>query len=712
MTSNVKNQHRARWALLGPGSSAPLGETARISRAPSINRFFNRDLSWLNFNERVLAETADPSVPALDRLRFAAIASSNLDEFFMVRAAEIDRIARISPARRLGPDGISASRLVSEIRERVIRQKAAQASALSGILKTLGAHGIRIYADFSGLRGADRLITPRLPKILHIMRRSSDPAPPLSGENLYVFIRFSSEYAILSMPREDRLLTLPAIHGTRRFALAERWLAARAAKLFPGREVIESFAFKIIRAADIRYRPDDEDSIEEQIALGVERRARAKVVRLEVDASAYTEGVLFLATSLGVSPSGLYRFDSPLDLRTLAKLHSLPTKTRLRYRPVAPRMPVPLRRDRGLFSAIRSQDILFHHPYDSFEPVTDFLRRAARDPRVTRIYHAMYRTSRKSPIMEALKEAAARGKKVTAYVEIKARFDELNNLRWAQELRRAGARVVRPLGHLKVHSKVTQVFRQEGADEVSYVHLGTGNYHPGTALQYTDIGLLTADRGLGADIARYFSILTGKSSAPRFREILTAPQGLRRRMLELIQDEIRVQKSGGRGRIIGKMNSLVDSDIISALYAASQAGVKIDLLIRGICCLRPGIGGLSENIRVTSVIDRFLEHSRVYYFRAGGLEKIYLSSADWMPRNFYARFEIAFPVKDPVLKRFIRDIILGVSLSDNAKAWTLKTDGTYERIASKAKTRAVRSQAVFQALAAADYRGTVLEGRG
>ncbi|MDE1976150.1 MAG: polyphosphate kinase 1 [Elusimicrobia bacterium] len=684
---------------------------AASAKPPLVSRLFNRDLSWLNFNERVLNEAADPSVPPLERLRFAAIVSSNLDEFFMVRVAEISRFARLYPSRKL-PDGITMSRLLPQIRERVLQQKARQAKALEDILQSLAEHRTHIYADFTRFTKFDRLIHARLPPIKYVLRRSSEPPPVLSSGRIHIFVRFPREYAILTIPaREDRILRLPAAKSERVYALADRWLCARAGRFFPGREVIEAFPFKIIREADIRYRPDDEDSIEEQIAIGVERRDKAKVVRVEVDAPSYSEGTLFLASSLGAPSNGLYRFPLPLDLRTLASVYSDDGAGHLRYPHIAPRTPVFLKRRRGLFASIRKHDTLLHHPYDSFDSVVEFLGEAARDPHVTRIYHVMYRTSRHSPVMEALTEAARRGKKVTAYVEIKARFDELNNLRWAQELRRAGVRVVRPMGRFKVHSKVTQIFRKEGNEEISYLHLGTGNYHPGTARQYTDLGLLTADKALGEDIAKYFQLLTRRAPPSVFQEILVSPNGLQKRVVELIAEEARIQKSGGRGHIIGKMNSLVDPEIIEALYQASAAGVKIDLIVRGICCLRPGIKGLSENIRVTSIVDRFLEHSRVFYFRAAGAEKIYLSSADWMPRNFYARYEIAFPVKDADLKRCVRDIILNVSLADNVKAWNLKADGTYEKILPARGGKTVRSQNVFESLATIEYRGTVLEKR-
>jgi polyphosphate kinase len=682
------------------GARAPRRAASADGAAWAGERLLNRDLSWLNFNDRVLAEAADPSVPCLERLRFATIVSSNLDEFFMVRVAGIARLAQRAPGRRT-PDGLPAGQLVALIREHVLRQKSRQAGVLDDILRTLARHGIRIHSGFPGRWGPlDREIRRRLPAVRYVLRRAAEALPPLQSEIIQVFVRFPGEYAILSIPdRGARLIELPARGGARRFALAERWLSARAPLLFPDREVIEAFPFKIIRDADLRYRPDDEETLEEQIVEAVRRRSEARVVRLEVDAPAYSEGALFLATALGLGSAGLYRFDLPLDLRTLARLHRLQAASGLRYPPVRPHVPPPLRHGRSVFDRIRERDILLHHPYDSFEVVERFVREAARDPQVTQIFHTMYRTSRDAPTLDALREAARRGKQVTAYIEIKARFDELNNVRCAEALRRAGVRVVRPIGGYKVHTKITQVFRREGAAEVSYLHLGTGNYHPATARQYTDLGLLTADGDLGRDVTLFRHAMERRQRPAGMTDLLAAPGPLHERILALIREEARIQRMGGRGRIIAKMNALVDPDTVDALYAASAAGVRIDLLVRGICCLKPGLRGLSETIRVVSIVDRYLEHSRIYYFRAGGADRVYLSSADWMPRNFFTRYELAFPVKDEGHKRHLLDVVLGAGLADNVKAWQLRPDGSYVRVARHPAARPIRSQFMLEAMA-------------
>ncbi len=693
---------KVQWGKTAP---APAGEV----EMPREDRLFNRDLSWLAFNERVLNEAADSGVPPLERLRMATIVSSNLDEFFMVRVAELSRTARREPGARF-PDGLTVRQALAQIRERVLGQKSRQAAVLDDILAALRAKGIEILTDFAEDAALDAEIAAALPRLRICRRKSSESFPDLRSARIHVFVRFPGEYAFISIEeREARLLELPPAKSGRRYVLLERWLSARAAQLFGGREVIEAFPFKLIRDADLRYRPDEEDTLEEQIRQAVEGRQRARIVRLEVDSPSYSEGALFLASALGLDSGGLYRFDLPLDLRTLAMVYSQEGSERLRYPPVQPQTPALFAKAKTLFDAIRRRDILLHHPYDSFDIVESFVKAAAEDPDVTAIRHTLYRTSRESPIIEALREAARRGKKVTAYVEIKARFDELNNVRCAEELRQSGVRIIRPLGRFKVHSKITQVLRKEGESEASYLHLGTGNYHPVTARQYTDLGLLTCDATLGAEAAEYFLAMARGAEPAGMKELLVAPGSLHRQVRRLIRGEVEHHKKDGNGRIMAKMNSLADIETIEELYGASRAGVKVDLLVRGICALVPGIKGLSENIRVVSVIDRFLEHSRIFYFRAGGAERLYLSSADWMPRNFFTRYEIAFPVKDAALKVYVRDVILGRGLEDNVKAWTLRPDGAYVKPAAEAE--AVRSQELFEALARKGYRDTALEKR-
>ena len=708
----MSGNHHVGWdvlkKLVGEPRPASSGDAPIMGEADTL---FNRELSWLEFNDRVLSEAGDTSVPPLERLRFCTIVSSNLDEFFMVRVAGMSRVARRAPTKR-SPDGLTAAQVYAQVREHVVRQKARQAVVLKDILTELRYAGIRVDTDFPRTTPLDRTILQNLPGLGVTMRRVNQPLPHLPSDQLHVFVSFPGEYAIVTVhERHSRLLRIPSKGAGLHYVLLERWLADRAQKLFPDHDVLEAFPFKIIREADLRYRPDDDDTLEEQILEAVGQRTRARVVRLEVDAPAYSEGALFLATAFGLDSASLYRFDLPLDLRTLMAVYQAKYRPKLRYAPVEPRTPHPFRRSDRVFETITRKDFLLHHPYDSFDAVLNFIRRAADDPKVTRIYHTLYRTSMQSPVMEALKTAAKNGKKVTVYVEIKARFDELNNLRWAQDLRRSGVRVIQPFGNVKVHSKVTQVFRREGAVEVSYLHLGTGNYHPTTAKQYTDLGLLTRDEAMGLEVSRFFGALIKRRRPKGFAELLVAPVNMQRETLRLIREETDFQRRSGRGHIIAKMNSLVDRATIAALYEASRAGVRVDLIVRGICCLRPGIRGLSDNIRVVSIIDRFLEHSRAYYFRAGGQEKVYLSSADWMPRNFFTRLEIAFPVKDAALKRYIREAVLGNALSDNMKGWHLRPDGTYMKPRPPAADRQLRSQFILESLAKNHYKDTILSRR-
>ena len=675
----------------------------------SDRRYSNRDLSWLTFNARVLSEAANRQVPLLERLRFAAIVSSNLDEFFMVRVSEILKIARRTPSKKF-PDGYFPKQVLSGIRESVTQQKADQARIVKEILKVLAKNKIYIHHHFAEHFAHDTQIKERLPDIQIILRPIATPPPFLFGDSLYVFILFPKEYAILRLRRQDRLVRLEE-SGIVRYVLLERWLSTRAKEIFSDKEVLESFAFKILRDADLRFRSENEDTLEEQIVQAVERRRQAPIVRLEADSSTYTEGVFLLASALGVSSSNLYRFNLPLDLSALMKIYNQLDYPKLKYAPIQPQVPRILSGQKSIFELLKARDILLHHPYDSFDCVIRLLEESATDPNVTEIYHTLYRTTEVSPVMESLKKAAINGKKVIVYVEIKARFDELNNVRWASNLRASGVRVIRHIGRYKVHSKATVISRKENDSVRLYAHLGTGNYHPNNARQYTDLSLLTSNQNLVQEAFGYFKALSGRSELPEFKKLLVSPKNLRSEILRLIQNEVTIQKQGGKGRIIAKLNALTDTDIIDALYKASESGVKIQLIVRGSCCLRPGIRGLSSNIEVISIIDRFLEHSRIYYFRAGGERKVYLSSADWRPRNFFSRYEVAFPIEDPSLKKYIYEIILKNALNDNIKSWRLQKDSTYQRTKLIPNAEKIRSQFLFESLSKTFYKNTTLEKR-
>ncbi len=703
-----------KWLTFNKTTSENLPERAMGAGTPNNARFFNRDISWLTFNDRVLAEAEQPDVPLLERLFFIGIVSSNLDEFFTVRVAELLRLQKVAP-RKPYPDALTPESLALQVRERVLRQKSRQALILGSLLKALTLEGIQLYTVFDQNDALlDDEIEKLLPEMEMFVSKLSDPMPALQGSDLQIFIRFSDEFAVVRFknPR-DRLLELPAAGTARSFVLLDRWIIARAHKLFPKKKVIETFAFRLLRNADIPMDIRDEDSHEQQVIKAVSKRPYSRIVRLEIDSSEYTDGALLLAMNLKVDPASIYRFDLPLNLHFFTSFKSLFEKSmpHLLYHPIVPRPPEVLDRDSGIFSVIRKQDIILHHPYDSFDVVIDFLGQAARDPGVTEIFHTLYRTNNLSPITDILKKAAKNGKKVIVYVEIKARFDEMNNVMHASELRKAGVKVITPIGAYKVHSKITKVCRTENNKTVSYLHMGTGNYHAGTARQYTDLGLLTTNRELVAEASMYCDMLQGKNSHPRYEQLLVSPVNLHNRIISLIQDEIHNKKTGAQSRIIAKMNALTDTNVIEALYEASHAGVRVDLIIRGTCCLRPGVPGLSENIRVISIVDRFLEHSRIYYFNAGGRHKIYLSSADWRPRNFIRRYEIAFPITDPRISEHIRDVILLNSLKDNVKARVLQGDGSYRAVSRSRNAAAIRSQFVFEQMAEQSYANTPLKSR-
>lgn len=672
--------------------------------------FFDRDLSWLKFNDRVLEEAANSELPVLERLRFAAIVSSNLNEFFMVRVAEDIKLALRYPNKR-GSDGLTAMQRIVLIREAVLRQKGRQSVIINDIFNSLRRHSIIIYSEFKSLKNLhmDSEIRSKIFPLQIMTRRLSEPLPEITKDKVHVFVKFPQEYAIISLKnREQRLLRIDSSPDKYVFAMIDKWICDHLTEIFPGKDIIEAFPFMIICEHRLRYPLNDNYYLEEYLERQSEQIKKTKIIRLEVDAPQYSEGAMFLASLLGLNSFSLYCFNMPLDIRSLFTIYSLKEFKKLKYPPIS---PVPLNKKGSVMNIMESHDILLHHPYDSFDIVINFIKEAAKDPTVTEIFHSVYRAGKYSPVIESLKEAAGNGKKVTCYVELKARFDEFNNLRWIQELRKANVNVIPPFNKYKVHSKVTQVVKQIGNRKFFYTHLGTGNYNVDTAQQYTDLGLLTCDKNLGMEVNRYFNMISGYKTFPHFRLLMVSPYNLYTSVIRLIHREISFHKRYGRGEIKAKMNSLVDTNIINALYEASTCGVKINLLVRGICCLKPGIKGISENIRVVSVVDRFLEHSRIYYFGSGGEGKLYLSSADWMPRNLYGRFEIAFPVLDPLLKKYIKEDILDKGLYDNVKSWYLLPDGRYIKIKPSHGEPPIRSQEHFIAISQRFYKGTVLEDR-
>jgi polyphosphate kinase len=503
-------------------------------------------------------------------------------------------------------------------------------------------------------------------------------------------------FAVVQVPSVlNRLVEVPAAPHKAAFLLLEDWIAMQAGDLFPGFRVVACSPFRLTRDFDLLIDEDEADDLLKTIQRELRRREHGKAVRLEVAHDAPAELLSFLRSALRLENDDVYPIHGPLHLAELSPLYGREELRDLKDTPFVSQQ-TPALREQDLFQVIAERDILLHHPYESFGPVVDFVSEAADDPQVLAIKQTLYRTSADSPIVRALARAAENGKQVTALVELRARFDEGRNIAWARVLEEAGVHVVYGVVGLKTHCKVSLVVRREGEDIRRYVHLSTGNYNPATARQYADLSYFTAREAFANDAGALFNLLTGYSAPPSWQRFAVAPLGLTERLLELIDRE---RANGPQGRIVAKMNSLSDPQLIRALYRASQAGVSIDLLVRGICCLRPGVPGLSESIRVTSVVDRFLEHARIFYFEAGGRREVYLASADWMVRNMIRRVEVMFPVEDPALRTRVTDEILAVALADNVKASRLSPDGTYQRVRPDANGVALRSQERFIALA-------------
>jgi len=670
--------------------------------------YLNRELSLLAFQWRVLAEARDESNPLLERVKFLAIVASNVEEFFMVRvggllhqkAARVEELSPdgMSPQAQLGTIRIEAERLLSDV----------QSCFATELLPALAKSGIHIldYADLSAAEKAeadrtfDQHVFPVLTPLAHDPGR---PFPHISNLSLNLGItvrdargreRFARLKVPSTLPRLVPVKTTATVPGEHRLVWLEQLISAKLAKLFPGMTVVDAHPFHVTRDADLDIREVEADDLLETIEESVRRRRFHGVVRLAVREGMPAAMRETLESNLEITPAEVYALSGPLALGSLMALRSLdrPDLKDVSFQPARPR---PLRRNAGeggIFAAIRQGDILLHHPYDSFNPVIEFVARAARDPEVLAIKQSLYRVGTNSPVVEALLEAPRHGKEVAALVELKARFDEESNIEWARALEAEGVHVIYGLVGLKTHAKVALVVRKEGDRIRRYVHLATGNYNAVSAQHYTDIGMFTTDEAIGADASDLFNLLTGYSAKRDFRKLLVAPINLRSRMEELIRREIDHQKKGEPGHLIFKMNALVDRRMIRLLYEASRAGVRVDLIVRGICCLRPGLEGVSDNIRVVSIVGRFLEHSRIFYFRNGGKEEVYAGSADLMPRNLDHRVEVVFPIEDPALVRQVRHDILATELRDNVKARRMLPDGTYEQIHPGPDEQPVNSQ--------------------
>ena len=676
--------------------------------------YLNRECTWLAFNHRVLRESKDASNPLLERLRFIAIACSNLDEFFMIRVAGLKHLlASETPHRDIS--GLTPKGQLDAVANRAHEQMHAIDRCLARVLSALEAEGIRITRpnaiDAKELLWLTEFFECEIyPIVTPMALDPTHPFPFLASKSLNLAVRLrragelETRRAILPVPAPvlDRLVKLP---GAPRFLCLEDILSHFAVRFFTGYEILETTPFRITRDADLTIREDADDLLVE-VEKSLERRKKGAAVRLEIASSASDETRAFLKRELELQESDIYTGEGPLGCAFFSALANLEGFDPLRYAPFAPVPSLELARlgAASIWDAIRTRDILVHHPFERFQTVEDFIRTAASDPYVLAIKQTLYRVSSRSPIIAALEEAARNGKEVTVLMEVKARFDEENNILMAHRLEEAGCHVIYGILGLKTHSKITMVIRREETGIRRYCHLATGNYNGSTAKIYTDIGLFTSDTEIGIDASGFFNFLSGFSDPPVWNKLIVAPLNLRETILAGIDREIEHAKHGEKAYLAAKMNALLDKGIIAKLYEASAAGVRIDLIVRGICVLRPGLPDVSENIRVRSIVGRFLEHSRITYFRDGGASKIYISSADWMPRNLNSRIELMVPVEDKAHKKRLR-AILKAYLRDNRKAYLMRSDGSYVRAACRKGSEAIAAQDLLKETAG---KGAVL----
>ncbi len=673
-----------------------------MSRSESLpvdtpDLFINRELSLLEFNQRVLEQAKDESVPLLERLRFLSICSTNLDEFFEIRVAGLRQQFELGVERPQGPEALSPRDLLARISERAHRLVDEQYRVLNEVmLPALAEEGIHVLArdelNERQLQWVRRFFRREVQPVLtpvaidpahpfpRVLNKSLNFLVPLAGRDAY---GRNDGIAVVNVPRSlPRLIPVPKHvgRGVHSFVMLSSVIHSQVGDLFPGMEVLGCYQFRVTRNSDLWVEEEEVDDLLRAVEGELPSRNYGDAVRLEVAHNCPAEMSSFLRKEFRLEPDALYQVNGPVNLHRLSAVIQLVDRPELLFRPFVPGLPRRLEYGSDLFAALRRGDVLLHHPYQSFTPVIDLVRQAAQDPDVLAIKQTLYRTGEESAVVEALIAAARAGKEVTVVVELFARFDERANIDVATRMQQAGVNVVYGIVGYKTHAKMLMVVRREGKRMRRYVHLGTGNYHVSTARLYTDFGLLTCDADIGEDVHQLFLQLTGMGRVRKLRKLLQSPFTLHPRLLQLIDDEISAARDGRAARIWAKMNALTEPRLISKLYEASQAGVSIDLIVRGACSLRPGVPGVSDNITVRSIVGRFLEHHRIFAFHALGQDLILMSSADFMPRNFFKRLEAAVPIDDEDLKR--RALLEGfqLALKDNTQAWLLQPDGSYKRM--------------------------------
>ena len=669
----------------------------------------NRELSWLKFNGRVLNEARDKSIPLLERLKFVSITSSNLDEFFMVRVASLKDMVHAGYKKKDIAGMTAQEQLEAVSRETHLLVEQQYSTYNRSLLPLLHNCGIEIldaheeltpeqaeYVDHYFMENVYPVLTP-------MAVDASRPFPLIRNKSLNIAALLSkkdekkgeTEFATVQVPSVlPRMIQIPSSEeGIRTFLLLEQVIERNIHQLFLNYHVLCAYPYRIMRNADLSIDEDEAEDLLQEIQKQLKKRQWGEVIRLEVEEKIDKQLLQILREALHVAQEDIFKISGPLDLTFLMKMYGMEGKDELRYPSYKPQLVPEITPGEDIFAAIRKGDILLHHPYQTFDPVVDFIRQASVDPDVLAIKQTLYRVSGNSPIIASLAQAAENGKQVSVLVELKARFDEENNIVWAKKLEKAGCHVIYGLVGLKTHSKIALVVRKEEDGIRRYVHLGTGNYNDSTAKLYTDLGMFTCSEAIGEDATAVFNMLSGYSEPLSWNKLAVAPIWLRKRFLKLIKREMKHAQEGREAFIKANMNSLCDRDIIAALYEASSAGVKVELVIRGICCLKTGIPGISENITVRSIVGNFLEHSRIFWFHNDGQEEIYMGSADWMPRNLDRRVEIMFPVEDERLMDQVRHV-LGTQIMDNTKAHILNPDGKYEKIDKRGK-KLINSQEQF-----------------